>query len=186
MDLNHHSLSTRPRVNWTVLPETEMFCFWSRWDLPSLGNLLTWAQGSSDWCQMWCGKLAVHTEALGSWAPIHPWRSWDDRHGPPHTVFSLEVVQKLPMLTVFLVIREGYWNSFQWVNTISWIDLAGEDTTAVWTHRLFCYPCERNEVRLTGVTSWVPAEDTNQNPSPVVAYVPCKEVILSHPGSAVL
>lgn len=45
--------------------------------------------------------------------------------------FVLRGGQKLPMVTAFLVMREGYWNSFQWVNAIPWIDLAGEDTTAV-------------------------------------------------------
>lgn len=86
MDLNHHSLSTCPRVNWTVLPETEMFCFWSRWDLPSLGNLLTWAQGSSDWLMpnvMWkTGCAHWSPRLMGTHPPLEKlgWQAWPTTH----------------------------------------------------------------------------------------------------------
>lgn len=95
------------------------------------------------------------------------WQAWSATPS-----FLLRGGQKLPVLTVFLVMREQYWNSFQWANTMPWIDLASEDTTAVWTCSSICYLCERDEVRLAGVTSWVTAERVNQSPRPIGGICP--------------
>lgn len=159
-----------------MLPETKLLPFWPGWVYSPLDNLLTWAlwgchaDAESDG-ETW---LAKYTTDLGLWActwATHPeplgWQAWST---PPD--FLLRGGQKLPVLTVCLVTRERYWNSFQRASIMPWIDLASGNTTAAWTYSSICYLCERDEVRLTGVTSRVAAEHVNQSPRPIVGICP--------------
>lgn len=130
--------------------------------------------GSSDWHhQTPCGNLAGRAHCSPRLVGTHPppeklgWWAWSTTPS-----FFLTGSQKLRVLTVFLVMREGIGTVFQRANTMPWIDLAGEDTTAVWTHSSFCYLCERDEVRLTSETLWVTAEHVNQNPRPIGGICP--------------